>query len=75
MFGWIDQGHKRAARTARETFSAAYPGERVAWTDIVEEDPARFIVGVHYGQGSPKKCRTYSVDRKSFQVTEIKLRS
>ena len=71
MLGWVDEGHKRAARTARETFSAAYPGEPVSWTEIAEEAPERFIVGVHYGQGRPKKCRLFAVDRESFKVTDM----
>ena len=71
MLGWVDQGHKRAARTARETFSAAHPQEPVSWAEIAEEDPTRFVVGVHYGHGRPKKCQLYTVDRESFQVTEL----
>jgi hypothetical protein len=70
MMGWIDQGHKRAARTARQTFSSAFPDERIAWTEIAEETPERFIVGVHYGGGNPKKCKHYAVDRVAFQATE-----
>ena len=71
MLGWIDQGHKRAAQSARKVFSDANPTEPVSWTEIAEEDPTRFLVGVHYGVGSPKKKKFYAVDRSSFQVTEV----
>jgi len=75
MMGWIDQGHKRAARTAREAFSATRPHEPVSWTEIAAEEPGHFVVGVHYGHGRPKKCQFYSVDKESFKVTEITDRS
>ena len=71
MLGWIDQGHKRAARAARETFSAAHPAEPVAWAEIAEEDPERFVVGVHYGKTRPTQCRYYAVDKESFKVKEM----
>jgi hypothetical protein len=74
MLGWVDDGHKRAAQTARKVFSDAYPAEHVSWTDIADETPERFVVGVHYGHGNPKKCRYYAVDRVAFQAAEITYR-
>jgi hypothetical protein len=71
MLGWIDKGHKQAAGAARERFGAAQPGVKIEWTEIVEEEPARFIVGVYYGSRRPKQRQLYSVDRETFKAIEI----
>ena len=72
MLGLGNQGHKRAALAAREQFSAAYPGEPIAWVEIAADEPACFTVGVHYGQKHPKDCLFYSVNKETFKASEIK---
>jgi len=71
IFGWIDQGHKRAAVAARQAFSTAHPSDAVAWTEIGEEQPDRFLVYVYYGRQRPKQRRAYTVDRDTFKALEI----
>ena len=71
MLGWADQGHRRAAVAARHQFYDDFPGERVAWTEIASDEPARFVVGVHYGEKRPKECRLYAVDKETFQAAKI----
>jgi hypothetical protein len=72
MLGLGNQGHKRAALAAREQFSAAHPGEPIAWVEIAAEEPACFTVGVHHGHDHPKECQLYTVDKETFKVAEIK---
>jgi hypothetical protein len=69
MLGWVDQGHRRAAVSARHQFCADHPGESVAWTEIAANEPGCFVVGVHYGHKRPKECQLYTVDKETFQAT------
>jgi len=71
MLGLNNHGHKRAAAAARERFDATHPEEPVGWIEIVEEEPARFVVGVYYGQRRPKQRRLYAVDKETFAPVEI----
>lgn len=72
MLGLGNHGHKRAALAAREQFSAAHPGEPIAWVEIAQEEAACFTVGVHHGQKLPKECQLYTVDKETFKASAIK---
>lgn len=71
MLGLSNQAHRQAAAAARARFLANRAEEPIAWVEILEEEPARFIVSVYYGQRRPKQRQLYAVDKKTFTPIEI----
>ncbi len=60
-----------AEKIACAAFERSHRGERVAWTKLVADEDARFVVAVYHGMSSPPACAFYAVDRRTGEALPV----
>jgi hypothetical protein len=66
------QSPRRLARKAvGYEFRRLYPNERIAWTTLLADEDARYVIGVFYGSTRPPSYQFFGVSKLSGLVQQI----